>query len=172
MSDTGRANMDENGIQTKIVCPECGVSIEADSAVCTECGFPLKSSKPETSTVSKGLKLPKMQLGVVLCVIAVICFIVGVKRIANDDYAFYTEHYKECVEGYEDAKREAKDAGWLLKSGYERITDTYEDMMDDDLKKIWQYRIGAIVLCSTGVILAFFGIKNMRDDKEGSDGTV
>ena len=113
-----------------------------------------------------------MQLGVVLCVVAVICFIVGVKRIANDDYAFYSEHYRECVEGYEDAKREAESAGWLLKSGYERIADTYEDMMDDDLKKIWQYRIGAIVSCSVGAIFVFSGIKNMRDSKEGSDGTV
>ena len=60
----------------------------------------------------------------------------------------------------------------LLKSGYERIADTYEDMMDDDLKKIWQYRIGAIVSCSVGAIFVFSGIKNMRDSKEGSDGTV
>ena len=164
--------MGENGTQTTIVCPECGASIEANSTVCTECGFPLKSSKPEAPAVSKGLKLPKVQLSVVLCVVAVICFIVGVKRIANDDYAFYSEHYRECVEGYEDAKREAESAGWLLKSGYERIADTYEDMMDDDLKKIWQYRFGAIILCSSGAILVFFSIKNMRDGKEGSDGAV
>ena len=164
--------MGENDTQAKFACPECGASIEASSTVCTECGFPLKSLKPEAPAVSKGLKLPKMQLGVVLCVVAVVFFIVGIKRIANDNYAFYSEHYKECVEGYEDAKREAKGAGWLLKSGYERIADTYEDMMDDDLKKIWQYRIGAIVLCSTGTILVFFGIKNMRDGKEDSDGTV
>lgn len=164
--------MGDNDTQTKATCPECGASIEASSTVCSECGFPLKSPKPEAPAVSKWLKLPKMQLGVVLCVVAVICFIVGVKRIANDDYAFYSEHYRECVEGYEDAKREAESAGWLLKSGYERIADTYEDMMDDDLKKIWQYRIGAIVSCSVGAILVFSGIKNMRDSKEGSDGTV
>ena len=164
--------MDENGTQIKTVCPECGASIDANSTVCTECGFPLKPSKLETPATSKGLKLPKMQLGIVLCVVAVICFIVGIKRITNDNYDFYTEHYRECVEGYEDAKREADSAGWLLKSGYERIADTYEDMMDDDLKKIWQYRIGAIVSCSVGAILVFSGIKNMRDSKEGSDGTV
>lgn len=164
--------MDENGTQIKTVCPECGASIDANSTVCTECGFPLKPSKLETSATSKGLKLPKMQLGIVLCVVAVICFIVGIKRITNDNYDFYTEHYRECVEGYEDAKREADSAGWLLKSGYERIADTYEDMMDDDLKKIWQYRIGAIVSCSAGAIMVFFGIKNIRDGKEGSDGTV
>ena len=135
--------MGDNDAQTKATCPECGASIEASSTVCSECGFPLKSPKPEAPAVSKWLKLPKMQLGVVL-----------------------------CVEGYEDAKREAESAGWLLKSGYERIADTYEDMMDDDLKKIWQYRIGAIVSCSVGAILVFSGIKNMRDSKEGSDGTV
>ena len=164
--------MGDNDAQTKITCPECGASIDASSTVCVECGFPLKSSKPEAPAVSKSLKLPKKQLGVALCVVAVICFIVGVKRIVNDDYAFYSEHYGECVAGYEDAKREAESAGWMLKSGYESIADTYEDMIEDDLKKIWQYRIGAIVSCSAGAIMVFFGIKNIRDGKEGSDGTV
>ena len=84
--------MGDNDAQTKATCPECGASIEASSTVCSECGFPLKSPKPEAPAVSKWLKLPKMQLGVVLCVVAVICFIVGVKRIANDGYAFYSDH--------------------------------------------------------------------------------
>ena len=164
--------MGDNDAQTKATCPECGASIEASSTVCSECGFPLKSPKPEAPAVSKWLKLPKMQLGVVLCVVAVICFIVGVKRIANDDYAFYSEHYRECVEGYEDAKREAESAGWLLNSGYESLSVTYVDLLDDVLKIIWLYRIGAFVSCSVGAILVFSGIKNMRDSKEGSDGTV
>lgn len=164
--------MDNNDMQTKLICPECGASIETNSDVCPECGFPLKSQRPQVPTVSKSHKPSKKQLGIAFCIVAVICFIIGITRVANDDYTFYSEHYQRCADGYQDAKREAARAtGWLLKGGYEDIAEGYKDMMDDDMKELWSYRIQAIVLCSAGAVLAFFGIRNIRNDKEGSNAT-
>lgn len=151
--------MNENNTPTKITCPECGASINGESTVCNECGFPIEKPQSEIATKAKEPKLSAKQLGIVFCIVAIIYFIVGITRITNDNYAFYSEHYKECAEGYEDATREAKTAGWLLKSGYENIADTYQDMMDDDIKKIWTYRIEAIALCAIGVVLIILGVK-------------
>jgi ribosomal protein L37E len=163
--------MNESNTPIKINCPECGAPIESISTVCSECGFPIEKPQVERTVVVKKPALPAKQLGIVFCVVAVICFIIGITRIANDDYAFYSGHYKECAEGYEDATREANTAGWLLQGTYEYIADSYQDMMNDDLKKIWTFRIEATVLCAAGVVLIIFGVKKIKKNTGGTNGT-
>jgi hypothetical protein len=105
----------------------------------------------------------KKYIGIFLCVIACVCFIVAFTRINNDDYAFYKQHYKECMEGYADTKSTANSySSSFFRSSYNSIASGYEKMAKDDNKTIWKYRIQAIVLCIGGTVCMIIGVKQYK----------
>jgi len=162
--------MNENNTRTINFCPDCGTAIDHESSACKECGFPIEKQKAETAIAAKKTRIPAKPLGIALCVVAVICFIVGITRITNDKYTFWSEHYQECMDGYEDCKSEARTAGPLFKDSYQNLAESWKDMADRSLEKIWKYRIEAIVLCSFGVVFVIFGIMQLKRNEENANG--
>lgn len=158
-----------------IKCPECNTEVESEIAVCPSCGFPIKKKTTVQAEpkVSDGVKTPmdseqlkkKKLIGVAMCIIGCICFIIAITRVTNEDYKFYVEHYEDCKEGYEDCMDEAKYGG-MFSGSYRSIVSTYEDMMEDDMEEIWKYRGIAIVCCAVGLGLIFVGYKNIKKGGE------
>ena len=60
---------------------------------------------------------------------------------------------------------EAKYDG-MFSGCYKSIASTYEDMMEDDMKKIWKFRGAAIICCVVGIGLVFVGYKNIKKGGE------
>lgn len=151
-----------------INCPECNSEIDENVAVCPCCGFPIKGkiaepkvSEVPTQTIDPEKQKKKKLIGVAMCIIGCICWIVAITRITNEDYKFYVEHYEDCMDGYEDSMDHAKYGG-LFSGSYRSIARSYEDMAEDDMKEIWKYRGTAIVCCIAGIGLVFLGYKNIK----------
>lgn len=152
-----------------IKCPECGNEVVNDVNICPSCGYEIIPSETGTQETTDNRVVPiyenKKYIRIVLFVAACILFIIAFTRINNDTYSFYKQHYKECMEGYADSKAAADNySGWLFKGSYERIASSYEDMARDDNKKIWEYRIQAIILCLGGFVCGFIGYRLVKGE--------
>lgn len=90
--------------------------------------------------------------------------VVAFTRVNNDKYSFYKQHYKECMDGYAENKSTANDYGGWFKSSYNYIASNYEDMAKDDNKKIWIYRIQAIILCLGSAACGIVGYKFIKGE--------
>ena len=144
-------------------CPECGKEVEEEVLACPECGFPIKKQDKAEKSIYKN----KKYIGIVMCVIGFILFIVAITRINNDDYKFYLEHYETCMQGYDENTETANSyTSGFFKSSYKNIASSYKEMAEDDYKEIWKYRIEAIVACGAGLILLVIGYKNVRNKGE------
>lgn len=158
-----------------IYCPECNTEIDNEVAVCPCCGFPIKkkitqaevkTSEVSTQPIDIEKQKKKKFIGMVMCIVGCICFIIAITRITNEDYKFYVEHYEDCMEGYEDCMKEAKYSSGYFASSYRSIASTYEDMAEDDMKEIWKFRGIAITCCIAGIGLIFVGYKNIKKGGE------
>jgi len=160
--------MYENSVKDIISCPECGFPIDSEITVCYECGFPIDTLKKENTIPSVKSAISARQLGITLCVVAAICLIIGITRITNDKYNFYSEHYTDCMEGYAETQSSADSfSSGMFKQSYQSIADDYIDMANDDLKKIWTFRVEAILLILVGTACGFVGFKkiNLREEQ-------
>ena len=153
-------------------CPECGNEIADDVTVCPSCGFEIVQSETNANRVTTiadtNEAVPvyknKKYIGIALCVVACIMLIVAFTRINNDTYSFYKQHYTECMEGYAENNADANNSGALFRGTYRYIASSYEDMAKDDNKKIWSYRIQAIILCLGGVACGIVGYKFIKGE--------
>lgn len=155
-----------------INCPECNTEMDSKVVVCPYCGFPIKKKvevktilqayEQANATIDQEKQKRKKIIGAVMCIIGIICLIFAVKRISNDKYKFYLEHYEDCMEGYEDCMKEAKYSSGFFASSYRSIASSYEDMAEDDMKEIWKYRGIAIACCIAGIGLIFVGYKSIK----------
>ena len=135
-------------------CPECGSDIDDGVKNCPNCGCSIDSQigKYTQSDYSSSKKsVPKFLIPVFI-VCAVLCLIIGFTRINNDKYSFYKQHYEECVEGRDD---NAGHTG-MFSGTYSMIADSYQDMIDYDLKMINTFRIqaGILFVCAAGFCIA------------------
>lgn len=152
-------------------CPECEIEIADNVAVCPSCGYEIIQSEVLTgedntnTTVTVPVYKNKKYIGIVLCVVACIMLIVALTRINNDTYSFYKQHYKECMEGYVENSTDARNSGSWFSGTYRYIASKYEDMAKDDNKKIWEYRIQAIVLCLGSIACGVIGYKYIKGEK-------
>lgn len=165
-------------------CKKCGKSIPDDSVFCPSCGCAIGQTNTETISSAQiptqsptknnnGKKVKgvfgklkslignwdpwvRVALSVVLVAVAMICVFQGINELTSDNYDFYTEHYKDCMEGYEDCMDEAKYAGYLFKSTYENLAESYKEMANEDMVEIWGMRIKAIIFVAVAVICAIF----------------
>lgn len=158
-------------------CPECGNEVADDIKVCPNCGYEIISSETDTQEIANSSVVQvyknKKYIGIALVVVSCILFIVAFTKVNNDTYSFYKQHYKECMEGYADCKATANDySGGLFKSSYESIASTYEEMAQDDNKKIWNYRIQAIILCLGGFACCIVGYKMIKGEMCNGIGKV
>lgn len=158
-------------------CPECGNEVADDIKVCPNCGYEIIPSETDTQEIANSSVVPvyknKKYIGIALVVVSCILFIVAFTKVNNDTYSFYKQHYKECMEGYADCKATANDySGGLFKSSYESIASTYEEMAQDDNKKIWNYRIQAIILCLGGFACCIVGYKMIKGEMCNGIGKV
>lgn len=159
-------------------CKQCGKQIPDDSIFCPLCGSStnqLSSStyapeenvpssmgnsraKTKTTRLSEKIThfnpLVRVSISISLLIMAIVCIFQGINSLSSEDYSFYSEHYEECMEGYEECIDEAKYAGYLLKSSYERLADKYLEMAKEDMAKIWNMRIKSIVYVAVAIICA------------------
>lgn len=146
-----------------INCPECGKEIEEEVMECPNCGFPIKKQDKAEQSIDKN----KTYIGIAMCIIGCILFIVAIMRINNDDYKFYLEHYETCMQGYDENTATANSyTSGFFKSSYKYIASEYKEMAADDYKEIWKYRMEAIVACGAGLILLVIGYKNVKNKGE------
>lgn len=147
-----------------IKCPECGKEVSDTITICPQCGYKIitQGDVRDGKTYIPTYKNKKF-IGIVLWVVACICFIIAFTRINNDDYAFYKGHYQICMEEYVENKSTANAyTGGLFKSSYNYIASKYEEMAKDDNKKIWEYRIQAIIFCLGGAVSVIVGYKEYK----------
>lgn len=146
-----------------INCPECGKEIEEGVLSCPNCGFPIKKQDETKHPVY----MNKRYIGIAMCIIGCVLFIVAFARINNDDYKFYLEHYETCMQGYDENTATAKSyTNGYFRSSYKSIASSYKEMAEDDYKEIWKYRMEAIVACGAGIILLVLGYKNLTSKGE------
>lgn len=140
-----------------------------DIEKCPECGFPIKP-KANTMVTAPTLEMAKPRkivlkpvhkriIGVALIVVSLILIIVGIVQVTNDRYNFYKEHYQECLDGYNDCMREARNSSGWFSSSYKSIADSYTRMMNEDNAEIWKYRITAIVCGCISITSFVIGIR-------------
>lgn len=139
-------------------CPECDNEVHEGMIVCPNCGYELLTDKKNELTKSK-----RKAIGLVMIVVACICFVWGVIQLTNESYKFYQQHLQECIDARIEARDAAEDvnAGYLtgyLLSTYDDIDESYAEMIEDDEKEIWNYRIKAMIGCAGGVILLLIGL--------------
>ncbi|CCY53271.1 putative uncharacterized protein [Coprococcus sp. CAG:782] len=152
-------------------CPECGTEVADNVNVCPSCGYEVVQSETEAvedntnTTATVPVYKNKKYIGITLCVVACIMLIVAFTRINNDTYSFYKQHYEECMEGYAENSANARNSGSWFSGTYRYIASEYEDMAKDDNKKIWEYRIQAIVLCLGGIACGVIGCKFIKVEK-------
>lgn len=150
-------------VMALINCPECGKEIDEEVLCCPNCGFPIKKRDETGQPVYKN----KRYIGIAMCIIGCVLFIVAFARINNDGYKFYLEHYETCMQGYDENTATAKSyTSGYFKRSYEYIASSYKEMADDDYREIWKYRIEAIVACGAGLILLVIGYKNITNKGE------
>lgn len=143
-----------------IECPDCGETIAKSSSACPNCGCPISNN---SVAINNYVASKNKIIGIIICIVSVICFIFGVTRLTHDDYQFYIEHCKECQENYEEVQATANSYSFgYFKSSYQDIADLYLDMIKDDKKEYWKFRIEAIVSFTAGGITLIFGIKNLK----------
>lgn len=159
-------------------CKQCGKQIPDDSIFCPLCGSSTNQlssnthgskenipsgisnsrAKNRTARLSEKIShfnpLVRVSISIGLLIVAIICIFQGINSLSSEDYSFYSEHYEDCMEGYEECMDEAKYAGYLLESSYERLADQYLDMAKDDMAKIWNIRIKTIVCIAVAIICA------------------
>ena len=157
-----------------INCPECGKEGVSDSAkMCPNCGFPINKndntqveitqSEGATQSIAMQGKKNNKIIGIIMCIIACICFVVAISNITSDDYNLYLEHYEDCLEGYEECIYKAIVESGYLRSSYQILADNYKDMCDADMVEIWKFR-GAAIICGVGgVVLVIIGAKKIKE---------
>lgn len=150
------------------VCYECGTVLKKSAVTCKNCGAPvsvLNEDVTKTNTASSCTSKNK-KIGIGMIIAACILFVVAFTRVNNDEYKFYKQHYEECEAGYIDTKSMANSySGGLFKSSYNSIANSYQKMMDDDMKETNKFRIQAVVCLAAGVVLVFIGSKKVREVK-------
>lgn len=146
-------------------CPECGCDIDANVDVCPFCDTVLKvnsnSILSESASYINGNSLKSYNykyVGVICLVAAIVFFCIGITRINNSDYNFYKEHYNDCIVGYSDSKNAQYSSGLLFKGTYSMIADEYQEMSNEDMKKINSFRIQAGVCFLGSLALGIGGI--------------
>lgn len=151
-------------VMALINCPECGKEVEEGVLTCPNCGFPIKNKAEQP------IYKNKRYIGIVMCIIGCILFIVAILRINNDDYKFNLEHYETCMQGYDKNIATANSyASGFFKRSYKDIALGYKNMAKRACKIIWKYRMEAIVACGAGLILLIIGYKNIKN-KGNSNG--
>lgn len=144
-------------------CPECGQELQGEIGSCPDCGLPVK---PELdSTTEKVNNSNKKNIGILMCIIGLICCIFAFTRINSDDYDFYLEHYEDCMEGYQEAIGQADSYSGYFNIAYENIADEYKKMADADYIEIWKLRSQLIIPLGIGIILLLLGYYNIKTDQ-------
>lgn len=150
-----------------MICPECKSEINDDLRECPNCGYVLKIDIANTNSVVTAKSSKNKYIGIAMCIAAVIFFVIGFSKINSSDYKFYKEHYKECMEGYADTKSTANSYSSLFfKSSYDSIASSYEDMANDDMKKITKFRVEAGASAVAGIALIIVGAKFYKKEEK------
>ncbi len=150
-----------------IKCPECGNDVSDQVKTCPHCGYEILE---ESKQIEKNHDIPtyknRKYISILMCIIGCVLLIIAVTRITNDKYKFYEQHYQECIDGYNDTKSTANSYGsGFFGSSYNSIASSYKDMADEANKKLWKFRIQAIVLLCGGCGLIICGYKNYKKEE-------
>lgn len=145
-------------------CPECGCDIDDNISLCPFCDTVIKvnlhsiSSESESYINGNSLKSKYKYVGTICLVVAMVIFCVGITRINNSDYNFYQEHYNDCIDGYSDSKNAQYSSGLLFIGAYSMIADEYQEMANEDMRKINSFKIQAGACFVSSLVLGIAGI--------------
>lgn len=151
------------GYEVAVECKECGAVYDKRQDSCPKCGCPSNDKNEVTLQIIKKSNENGKLLSYCMIVVALILMIISYTRVNNEEYDFYKEHYVECEAGYDDARDMANSySSGFFRSSYNTIANSYQEMMDDDMKEINSYRIQAGVILGTGIVLLCIGIKRVK----------
>ena len=136
-------SFEQNGLEQK--CPECGSIVRSTDTKCSNCGFPL--------SVAQDKKQIQMSVLIAPLLVALIFIVLGIKQLNDPMIDFYIGHIEECKAGIADAEWDKKDTLITLKSDYDYIIRTYEDLIKDDTKKMRSIQMKGYVLLGIGVVI-------------------
>lgn len=172
----------------KVTCPECGAEINGNQRICQSCGFPIddsllqkmvKKKCPECGSVvmntdSKcsncgfplSVKQSKNHIQIAALItpilLALIFIVLGIKQLNDPMIDFYIGHIEECKAGIADAEWDKKDTLITLKSDYDYIIQSYEDLIEDDTQKMRSIKIKGYVLIGVGIGLMLIGVLSSK----------
>ena len=133
-----------------VICPECGKKIENSSGKCNNCGYQIK----ESSSIEKSKKKSRLITTIILLVAAIVCFTIAFIRLNDKYYKYCVSVQQEYQEEYAAAKAFTDEhTGAIFAPGNRLINEEWEELITDNQRTIWTYRIQAIALCAVGGIL-------------------
>ena len=164
-------------------CVSCGVEIPDGAQICKNCEYNSRSensspritnlpssddkpssnntnlTEPPASSFLSSLLGWEIIVGIIAICSAFILIGIGKNQLKEDHYIFCLDHYKTCVDGYNESIQTANSyLGFMFKSEYEGIADSYKKMAEDDLKEAWEYRTKTMVYVSIGIAALVSGI--------------
>ena len=106
--------------------------------------------------IKKIMNKDKKRTGCILCIVASVFLLIAVARVTNDEYSFYKQHYKECMEGYRESVLDVENSTAMFRGTYKFIASSYKEMAEKANIRLWKYRIEAIIFvlgaCASGAI--------------------
>ena len=127
----------------------------------------------ETVGAAKDLKNIKILTTIILILFGCLCLVAAKGLISSSEYESKLEFYELCEREQKanaDMVEQYSNGGsWLdgfLSDSYADLVEDYEEMMNDTMKDITLFRIGAVVLSGMGVLLVCAGII-MQIKKDG-----
>ena len=151
------------------VCPVCGTPVPSVQGECPACGCNMQDFLPQTpESPEPPQKKPSraaIPVGLVLCLLAVLCCVLGAVRIRSDQLQKSVETIRICKESKEELEK-LRSIGYPLSS-LTRDYDRKQELAQKELNKIRTtaaafWCIGAFAAC-TGSVLLYRGRR--RDSK-------
>ena len=103
--------------------------------------------------------MKRKTIGIVLCIIAIVCIIVGITKLTSNQYKASVAGYNAAMIRYKDNKVSAQSSQLgLFKYGYDWLSDKNNQIAEEYQKVINKYRTEAVVLFCIGAVLLVVGI--------------
>lgn len=97
--------------------------------------------------------------GIVLCITAVICIVIGITTLSSNQYKASVAGYNAAMIQYRDNKSSEQSSQLgLFKYGYNRLAEINSQRAEEYQKVINKYRTQAIVLFCIGAVSLIAGI--------------
>lgn len=169
-------------------CRNCGAFINEGSNVCENCKTVVSNTAEDilvvqatpntnyniasTNVVIKHNKVKdffKKHCKVVMIVsgiISVIGLFIAIKLLVSGDISYYIKQYNECMDNYRESNISSYTSSYL-SSAFRSLADSFKDLADTWLKKIWAIIIKVIISGIIGIANAILCLFSYKEYKAG-----